>query len=169
MTEEASQIGALLKAARESAGFSQAAAAAKLDVDTMTISRWERGKHRPPGPALIALAGVYGVDVSMFGEQTEQLDGIVSEPRERWDPNPSLRGVVPARVYDVVMGYCRRLAAAGLPPEDIEEAERLLIDEGYAKINKRARRVLSEDEQIQIIDATWTIMQEVLSWKGVRA
>ena len=88
---------------------------------------------------------------------------------EAWEPNPSLVGVVTPRVYAVAIGYCRRLAAVGLPVEDIEEAERLLIDEGYAKLNKRAKRVLTEDEQIEMIDATWRIMREALSWRGLRA
>lgn len=169
-------MGPLAKQAREEAGLSQVQAAPKLGVDSITLSRWERGKHRIPGTALMAMALLYQKPLSFFGEEAERLGETASigdrpnpDGADLWEPNPSLKGVVPQRVYDVAIAYCRRLAAAGLPREDIEEAERLLIDEGYAKLNKRAKRVLTEDEQIELIDATWRIMREALSWRGLRA
>jgi transcriptional regulator with XRE-family HTH domain len=94
---------------------------------------------------------------------------LATTSADPWEPNPSLVKALPTRVYEVAIAYCRRLAAAGLPREEVEEAERLLIDEGYAKLNKRAKRVLTEDEQIELIDATWRIMREALSWRGMRA
>lgn len=160
---DASQIGRALKAAREAAGLTQVQAAAAIDVDSVTLSRWERGVRAAPRSARMALERLYGRSIDV-----PDLAGGLDE-QGTWEPNPTLRGVVPGRVYDVAIGYCRRLAAAGLPREEIEEAERLLIDPAYAKLNRKAKRELTDDEQIQIIDATWQIMQEVLSWKGVRA
>lgn len=51
-----------LRQARESAGLTQAEAAARIGLGLWTaISRWERGE-RDPGPgALAALARAYGV------------------------------------------------------------------------------------------------------------
>jgi transcriptional regulator with XRE-family HTH domain len=172
-------LGKRLKAAREQAKLDQQQAAQELDVHSMTISRWERGVQAIRGEALAAVARLYGVPLDWLAEGTGKLPKRSVRPigekvsretsGESWAPNPSLVGVVPQRVYEVAIGYCRRLAAAGLPVEDIEEAERLLIDEGYAKLNKRAKRVLTEDEQIEMIDATWRIMREALSWRGLRA
>lgn len=42
-----------LKARREARGLTQEQAAALLQVDADTVSRWERGKNLPSGPALI--------------------------------------------------------------------------------------------------------------------
>lgn len=208
---DASQIGAALKSARERAGLSQVTAAKAVGIDSVTLSRYERGKLRAPRATLMALAQVYDEDPAALGLASSGLGNVPrgtdervrtgpgvqvaqrrpqgraragapapddgSAPRhpappildDAWEPTPALRGLVPQRVYDVAISYCRRLAAAGLPPDEVEEAERLLIDPAYAKLNRRAKRELTEDEQIQIIDATWSVMQEVLSWKGVRA
>lgn len=46
-------IATLLKARREARGLSQDQAAMLLEVDKETVSRWERGKNKPSGPAVI--------------------------------------------------------------------------------------------------------------------
>ena len=169
-------LGQRLKAAREAANLSQGDVAQALDVHSVTVSKWEREVQRPSADFLDRLAELYKVpsrDLLRGERLTDDGDAVTENVSrgtgEAWEPNPSLRAVVPARVYEVAIAYCRRLSAAGLPREEVEEAERLLIDEGYAKLNKRAKRVLTEDEQIEMIDATWRIMREALSWRGMRA
>ena len=164
-------LGKTLQRAREDAGLEQSEAAEKLGVHYTTISRWENGRQKVPEAQLKSMVNLYGITPSVLAETGLVLsdDAANYVARETWEPNPSLANVLPPRVYEVAIGYCRRLAAAGLPREEVEEAERLLIDEGYAKLNKRAKRVLTEDEQIELIDATWRIMREALSWRGLRA
>jgi len=51
-----------LRARREARGFSQELAAERLGVDKDTVSRWERGKNRPLGVAVLeSLKAVYDV------------------------------------------------------------------------------------------------------------
>jgi len=51
-----------LKGRREARGLSQEMAAERLGVDKDTVSRWERGKNRPVGVAVLgAIKAVYGV------------------------------------------------------------------------------------------------------------
>jgi len=174
MDSEGSQIGTMLKTTRERAGLTQVDVARRLGIDSVTLSRYERGVSRAPQPTLIALASIYGEDPSVFGvEEYGDLAHAPSVVGERladaWAPNPALRNVLPPRAYDIAIGYCRRLAAAGLPREEVEEAERMLIDSEYAKLNRKLKREQSEDDMIRSIDATWAVMQLALGWKGVRA
>lgn len=89
-------------------------------------------------------------------------------PSGSWAPSPALRNAIPRAAYDVAIDYCMRLQRAGMPIETIEEAERLMIDGRYAKANKRKGRELSDDDWIMLVDATWDVIRETLSWKGVR-
>ena len=49
-----------LKAARINAGLSQAEAAKKIGVNTMTVARWESGKNDIPVSKFRALCKIYG-------------------------------------------------------------------------------------------------------------
>lgn len=49
-----------LKAARVNAGFSQEQAAKSLDVNRLTIARWESGKNAIPAAKFKALCEMYG-------------------------------------------------------------------------------------------------------------
>jgi transcriptional regulator with XRE-family HTH domain len=61
-----------LKAARKSAGLTQHGLAVKMGRgDAMTISRWERGEHRPSDENLVALADTLGVSVASFFVEQE--------------------------------------------------------------------------------------------------
>lgn len=56
-----------IKAARKAAGMTQHELAVALGRgDAMTVSRWERGEHRPSDEYLIALADVFGLSVADF-------------------------------------------------------------------------------------------------------
>jgi transcriptional regulator with XRE-family HTH domain len=48
-----------LRTAREQTGLTQREAAERIGVDSITLSRWERGVHRPPRAALDALRTLY--------------------------------------------------------------------------------------------------------------
>jgi transcriptional regulator with XRE-family HTH domain len=60
-------IGANVRAARQAKRWTQHELAVALGSgDLMTVSRWERGEHRPNDANLIALAGVLGQTVAWF-------------------------------------------------------------------------------------------------------
>ena len=61
-----------LKEARVQAGLTLQQAAEAVGTDLNSIWRYEAGRHRPSGPALHALANVYGKSVEwFFGEEEE--------------------------------------------------------------------------------------------------
>jgi transcriptional regulator with XRE-family HTH domain len=151
--------------ARKAAGLSQAEAGIRLGVSSGTVSRKERGEI-PVNPRDLAA-------IQQLARQKEAkgLDDTV--PRETssddaWAPNPALRGLIPQRAYDVAIGYCRRLAQAGLPLAEIENLERVMIDSRYAKANKRIGRELPEDDWVLLVDDAWDAIRETLAGQGVR-
>ena len=61
----ASTIGANVKAGREAMGMTQRDLANRLDTDSMSISRWETGRHRPSASHEVKLAeALFGGDLS---------------------------------------------------------------------------------------------------------
>lgn len=70
----ATTIGANIRARREAAGLTQRALARRLvGVETtMTVSRWERGRHSPSGANLGALADALDCDIADFYANHEE-------------------------------------------------------------------------------------------------
>lgn len=63
----ATTVGANIKAAREAMGLTQRQLADLVNgVDSMAVSRWERGMHRPTDDNLFALADVLDQDPGWF-------------------------------------------------------------------------------------------------------
>lgn len=62
-------VGANLVRLRDERDLKQRQVAAQLDTDVMTVSRWERGKHKPADHTLMRLAEFYGVPFSSFFEE----------------------------------------------------------------------------------------------------
>ena len=60
MENRAKVLGARIVAARERMGWTQIDVAYEIDVDPMTVSRWERGVTTPRSSALLALADALG-------------------------------------------------------------------------------------------------------------
>lgn len=61
-----------IRTARKSAGLTQHELAVALGRgDAMTVSRWERGEHRPSDEYLIALSDVLGVSVADLFSESE--------------------------------------------------------------------------------------------------
>ena len=56
-------LGRNIRAARGELDLTQRQVAVKLGVDSMLVSKWERGWHRPSDENLIALAGLFKCDV----------------------------------------------------------------------------------------------------------
>jgi hypothetical protein len=82
--------------------------------------------------------------------------------------NPALSRRLPPRAYEVVLGYLQRMEAVGASPEQIDEAERLMVEGAYNKLHTRDARERSEDELIVDIDAAWDFITSVLRREGKR-
>jgi len=141
-------------------------------VKSLTVSRWERGVQRI-SPTVETLLQRLVDEATANGDATNRTAADVRSNRsagpdgyDAWEPNPALRSAVPDRAYQVALGYLQRMVAAKLDRDQIEEAERLMLDNRYAKANSRAGRELSEDDHILLIDATWDIIREVAGWQG---
>jgi transcriptional regulator with XRE-family HTH domain len=66
-TDLAGIIAANIRSARKAAGLTQHALAVKLERgDAMTVSRWERGYHRPSDANIVACATVLKRPVAWF-------------------------------------------------------------------------------------------------------
>lgn len=73
MADEKAQLGEKIRTARAEKGWKQKHLAAEVDVEPITVSRWERGATRPDLNVLHQLAEATGKPVSYFvgGEEPE--------------------------------------------------------------------------------------------------
>jgi transcriptional regulator with XRE-family HTH domain len=73
MAEEKAHLGEKIRAARAAKGWKQKHLAAEVDVEPITVSRWERGATRPDLDVLRHLAEATGKPVSYFvgGEEPD--------------------------------------------------------------------------------------------------
>lgn len=60
------KIGRFLADRRKGRKLTQAQLAEMLDVSVKTISRWERGIHLPDYDQVLAVCGLFGIDVQDF-------------------------------------------------------------------------------------------------------
>lgn len=76
MTPEQRQLGARLRKARVTAGFSQEEVAGYLEVARSVVSAFENGRRKVSGLELRRLARAYGTSVSaLLGEEHGAVDG----------------------------------------------------------------------------------------------
>jgi transcriptional regulator with XRE-family HTH domain len=66
MAEEKTQLGDKIRAARAAKGWKQKHLAAQVDVEPITVSRWERGATTPDLDVLNQVAEATGKPVSYF-------------------------------------------------------------------------------------------------------
>lgn len=66
-------VAANIKAAREAQGLVQREVAARLEMDSVAVSRWERGKVMPTLTNLSRLADVLDRDVAWFYVDHDQV------------------------------------------------------------------------------------------------
>ena len=76
---------ARLKSARLQAGLTLEKAAEALGTDLNSIWRYEAGRHRPSGPALYALASLYGKPVEWFFGEGDQRQ---PQPESKAEQSP---------------------------------------------------------------------------------
>ena len=71
MTNMTKQIGSLIREMRKSAGMSQMRLADKIGVSYQQVQKYEKGASKLSVPRLIQIAGVFGVPVTAFLEDTK--------------------------------------------------------------------------------------------------
>lgn len=62
-------LGDRIRKAREHRGWTQRELASRLGVSLRTISRWERGDHRPSSHLLVATARETGVPIAWLVDE----------------------------------------------------------------------------------------------------
>jgi transcriptional regulator with XRE-family HTH domain len=73
----ASSLGERIAEARKTQGLTQRQLAAEIGMETMSISRIERGVRQPPLRRLQAIAAALQVPVSqLLGEQASAREGV---------------------------------------------------------------------------------------------
>lgn len=135
-----------------------------------SVGAWETRGVVPPDPTRRAVAAVLGVtyewitgaDALMVRETDVEAGGTTYYQ----SAIPTRR--LPPRAYEVVYEYTQKLERAGLKPDEIEEAERFLVDGAYNKINAREPGEKSEDDLILDIRAAWQFVREIVNRNGAR-
>lgn len=122
-----SQIGVQLKTWREAAGLTQAAAAERMGVTAITVSRWERGVVGSIEPGNIAAIGrAYRVPLSnvltLLGVNDYQLDTDVPRGTTVGTFAPPLPAERAKRIKD----FLRESARRGATDQELDHMEESL-------------------------------------------
>lgn len=157
-----------------------------------TVSAWENGERPPkdmatiqrlstvleiPMHALLTTLGLTGA-----GRVRESGASYESTPERgvgwmgyRWGGPTEQPGAMegggarlPPRARAVVDRYLSRMREAGVASEQIDEAERLMVQSNFSKLNKRDPRPRTEEEIIIDIDAAWAAISSALRAEGFR-
>lgn len=162
-----------LRLAREDAGLTQEEVAAKLRVRRPTVSNWERdGGSTPSDAALERLAALYGWTVQelRFGKAEAVSGGGNNQVRELGSAHgyTPVRKRLPPDAYARVLGYLEQLEDKGVPPEGIDQAERLMTDAAFNKLNARDAHERTEKELLMDIEDAWDFIRSVLRRQGYK-
>jgi transcriptional regulator with XRE-family HTH domain len=153
-----------LRKAREKSGLSLEAVGQRVGATKGAVHGWEKGSYPPGEDKLERLATLYGTTPGDLRYGT----GAVREDLAEYTPNPALKNRLRpqprARVYE----HIQAMVNAGCTIDQIDEAERLMIDGAYNKLNKRDARERSDAEMIMDIDAAWVFIKEVLEREGAK-
>jgi transcriptional regulator with XRE-family HTH domain len=79
VTKKTPAVGARLRAARRGAGLTQKQLAQALGVDSITVSRWERGVNSPSLPRLARIAELTATSI---GDLVRNADAATAEAAE---------------------------------------------------------------------------------------
>lgn len=155
-----------LQQARKAARLTQAEVATRVGVTKGAVSQWEAGLSTPTDENTRGLAALYGIPAGAlrFG------DGAAAVPAQRAAAKVAegARRRLPPRVYERLYGYLERLERAGADEEQLDEAERIILQERYAKLNKATRAEPTEEQLLVDVDAGWAAVWEVLTSGGMR-
>lgn len=168
LVSDAPGVGSQIRSRRTELGISQAQLAEQVGVHALTVSAWERNAKAPTEGRLEQIAKAlkttpadlrYGVALTTTGDSRDGGRDIVVRP---------MRRRMPPRLYELVHGFLTRLADAGVSEEEIDEAERLMVDYSYSKLHSRDSREPTEDDRMLQARAIWSLIEETMRDKGVK-
>jgi transcriptional regulator with XRE-family HTH domain len=175
----AEEVGQAIRAKREELGVSQEELAKRIGKHVQMVHRYETGKANVSWAVLDAVAQALETSPLALFSDARMIDEIdVEQPRD----DPWLRKMavregyrvysqlparrLPPKAYELVYDYTQKLAQAGLSADEMEEAERFLVDGAYNKLNAREPGEKSEDDLIMDIKAAWQFVREVVNRSG---
>lgn len=160
-------FGQRLLAARRAAKLSQRELADRVGKHEKTVSRWENDSQLPEDSVLSAMADALATTPEWLRSGISAQDARPAAG-ERAAPNPHYRNRLSPRAYATLYGFLERLREAGADEEQLDEAERIMADERYAKLRKRGARERSEDDVIADIEAGWALVWELATRGGLK-
>jgi transcriptional regulator with XRE-family HTH domain len=177
VSAESKARGVQLRRLREDRQLDQADAAERLGIHRVTLSRIERGETETISLDLAQRMGeVYGPSArAILTGDAGSRSADVSRETSHGSPNAGVTGVPRAarqrmapKAYKQVYEYLSRMEKAGVVREAIDEAERLFTRDNYGQLYS-GKRELTEDEQLQVVEASWSFIREViLITQGIR-
>lgn len=162
-----------LKLARLDAELTQDQVAERMGKRRPTVSDWERKKGSTPSDEdLRRLAEIYGWTVQelRFGK-AGAVSGLGNNHVREGTLAPYAAGSpvrrrLPPPAYARVVDYLEQLEAKGVPAAGVDEAERLMTDAAFNKLNARDPRERTEEELLMDIDDAWDFVRSVLRRQG---
>jgi len=107
------RLGRNLAARRKALGLTQAQVAERLEVETETLSRFERGKHVPSLLTLERLAAVLGATCGDLLQETPQLPASGALVMQTWLAGLQARDM--EFVQQLVKSCCQHLGKHPIP------------------------------------------------------
>jgi transcriptional regulator with XRE-family HTH domain len=160
-------VGGRIKFRRRAMGLTQAQLAQRVGVHLVTLARYEAGRIQIGERKLRELSeALQTTPAALIGGAPARNHAATPAGAAFPDAPPRTRRLAP-RVYELVHGYLARLEAAGCTPEQIDEAERLMIDFSFSKLHKRDPRDRTEADQTKDVNALWLVIAESLRDEGV--
>lgn len=155
-------LGERLRRAKRAAKKSNAEIAKAAGVHPVTVSEWFRGQ-RPRDDTLEKVADFLGVDRNWLinGQRPPDLS-------DAFTPSTTLRKRLRPRPYARVYEHIEKMVAAGCSTEDIELAERTMVDSAFNQLNKRDVRDRTDEDMIMDIDSAWGWIKEIMGRSNVR-
>ena len=148
-------------------GLTQAQLAQRVGVHLVTLARYEAGRIQIGERKLRELSeALQTTPAALLGGAPARNHDAIPAGAAFPDATPRTRRLAP-RVYELVHGYLARLEQAGCTPEQIDEAERLMVDFSFSKLHKRDPRERTEADQIKDVNALWLVISESLRDEGV--
>ncbi len=179
-------VGQVIRARREAMGLRQQDLADKLGIHLQSVSRIENGLVEINKKRLEQIAEVFGTKLHVLmregdpdwhaiveAEKTGAAPVFMDNPPpiarvSEFNRNAAYKHRLRPAVYERVYGYIDKLRSAGATDEQLDEAERLMADSAYNKLNARDPKERTEEDMLLDVDDAWDYIREVLTRGGLK-